>query len=424
MSNLRVLHVDLDTGQMVAKAGSVGNGGGGNGNYVNVSGSTMTGSLVLHDDPSVDLQAATKRYVDLGITSVRTDISQLAQNISAGMAQLVSKSGDTMTGPLRLANDPQEPSEAATKQYVDNGINSSAVLKTGSTMTGMLQLAGDPVLDYHAATKGYIDRSIAGIVDVGTYLPLDGGIMTGHIELVGDPTEPNHPATKEYVDANAKGISFKSPVRVATNNPIGTLSGFPQIDGVQLSGGDRVLVKNETNPIDNGIYVATSSSWIRADDATGNQLPAGAVVYVSEGDQNSDSGWIVVTDGIINVGTDPINFILFSATKADDQFVDVAGDQMAGALLLVGDPTENDEAANKGYIDRKINEIGDKYLQDEPSSVWIVEHNRNTTRVMVQVFDSNGEMVLPSKIKLQDANSVRIEFGSSLVTGSTELLFL
>ncbi|MFY0655410.1 MAG: hypothetical protein JXR12_01400 [Neptunomonas phycophila] len=384
----------------------------------------MTGPLHLSGDPTLDDQASTKRYVDLQITTVRDDLTTLANNISNGMGQKVNKAGDEMSGFLRLHDDPTEPLHAAPKQYVDQQINNTAILKVGGTMTGPLQLSGDPTLESHAASKGYIDRKVSEINDTGLYLSLDGGVMNGPITLTEDPTDGRHAVTKDYVDNNTAGLSFKEAVRLTTTTNIDSLSGFPQIDGVQTNSGDRVLVKDQTDKIENGIYIVLATEWIRAPDATGTDMQAGTVVYATEGTEHSDSGWILATDGQITIDETPITFILFSATKADDQFVDIAGDNMTGSLFLVGDPLEDNEAANKGYIDRKVTEIGYKYSQDTPSNVWIIEHNRASTDVLVQVFDPNNEMVIPSRIKIEDPNTVRIEFGTSMVTGTTQLIFL
>ena len=60
--------------------------------------------------------------------------------------------------------------------------------------------------------------------------------------------------------------SWKDSVRAGTT---GNLNPFPPtslltIDGVALKAGDRVLVKNQTNSSQNGIWVAASAAWTRA----------------------------------------------------------------------------------------------------------------------------------------------------------------
>ena len=132
-----------------------------------------TGNLTLHADPTANLQAATKQYVD---------------NIGAANALLanskVSKSGDIMTGYLTLNADPTANLQAATKQYVDNIGSSNTSLanlkvsKSGDTMTGPLTLNADPISNLQAATKQYVDDSEARIIPRGIISMWSGSLQT------------------------------------------------------------------------------------------------------------------------------------------------------------------------------------------------------------------------------------------------------
>lgn len=87
------------------------------------------------------------------------------------------------------------------------------------------------------------------------------------------------------VSSNSSGerILRKEAVRVATTANI-ALSGLQTIDGVLLRSGDRVLVKNQSSPAANGIYLAASGGWTRAADAdTIADLAIGVRVAVAEG---------------------------------------------------------------------------------------------------------------------------------------------
>ncbi len=119
-------------------------------------------------------------------------------------------------------------------------------------------------------------------------------------------------ATEEYVNSVQQGLDVKQSVRASTTANI-TLSGLQTIDGVSLSAGDRVLVKNQSNAINNGIYVVAVGSWSRATDAnvTAN-VTAGLFTFVSEGTQNADSGWILTSDDAITLGTSTLSFTQFS----------------------------------------------------------------------------------------------------------------
>jgi hypothetical protein len=119
-------------------------------------------------------------------------------------------------------------------------------------------------------------------------------------------------ATEEYVNSVQQGLDVKQSVRAATTANI-TLSGLQTIDGVSLSAGDRVLVKNQSNAVNNGIYVVAVGAWTRATDAnvTAN-VTAGLFTFVAEGTQNSDSGWILTSDDAITLGTSTLTFVQFS----------------------------------------------------------------------------------------------------------------
>lgn len=84
------------------------------------------------------------------------------------------------------------------------------------------------------------------------------------------------------------------------------------IDGVNLVNFDRVLIKNQTNPVENGIYVLYISAgptitYSRADDMFTGQsviLTVNYYVKVLEGTVNADTSWIVTAaSGIVNTGS-------------------------------------------------------------------------------------------------------------------------
>jgi len=72
------------------------------------------------------------------------------------------------------------------------------------------------------------------------------------------------------LDGLSTSVAVKAPCRtVATTNI--TLAGLQTISGYTTEENDRVLVKGQTNPVDNGIYMASTGSWTRAKDADGNR---------------------------------------------------------------------------------------------------------------------------------------------------------
>lgn len=92
-------------------------------------------------------------------------------------------------------------------------------------------------------------------------------------------------------------LGVKAPVVVATTANI-TLSGLQTIDGVSVAADNRVLVKDQTDTTQNGIYDAKSGAWVRSLDFDGaRDVVTGTVIYVTSGTTNSGTFWKVSTSG-------------------------------------------------------------------------------------------------------------------------------
>ena len=87
-----------------------------------------------------------------------------------------------------------------------------------------------------------------------------------------------------------------------------------QIDGVTLAATNRVLVKNQSTASENGIYVVQSSgAAIRAADFDQpNEVDGGDFIFVTGGNTNDNTGWVQTATGVVTIGTDPIYFTQFS----------------------------------------------------------------------------------------------------------------
>ena len=120
-------------------------------------------------------------------------------------------------------------------------------------------------------------------------------------------------ATREYVDTSVieaiAKMDFKHSVLVATTDNI-VLSGIQTIDGEPLTAGARVLVKDQAQAKDNGIYVVPAAGvWKRAQDADASgEVTPGLLVSVEKGTVSGDSVWQLVTDAPIVLGTTALVF--------------------------------------------------------------------------------------------------------------------
>jgi hypothetical protein len=171
---------------------------------------------------------------------------------------------------------------------------------------------------------------------------------TGSVDLnsqkitnLATPTAASDAATKGYVDASQQGLDVKESVKAATTGNI-TLSGTQTVDGVSLSVGDRVLVKNQSTGSENGLYVVASGSWSRAADADADsEVTAGLFTFVSEGTVNGDAGFSLTTNDDITVGSTALTFTQFSGAG---NITGGDGIQKSGSELSI------DAKANGGLV--------------------------------------------------------------------------
>jgi hypothetical protein len=170
----------------------------------------------------------------------------------------------------------------------------------------------------------YDDSSGAISVDPSEFALNAVGTPTGDVAMgtykitgLGTPTNATDAATKGYVDSAAQGIDWKASVRAATTANVTLASDLENgdtLDGVTLTTGDRILVKNQSTGSENGIYVvAASGAPTRSTDAdTGAELTSNFAVFVEEGTTNADQGYVLTNDGAITVGTTALTFTQFT----------------------------------------------------------------------------------------------------------------
>lgn len=163
--------------------------------------------------------------------------------------------------------------------------------------------------------------------------------------LPADPTLPLQAATKEYVDTIASaGIHYHDPVRVespinlnatynnGTSGVGATLTNAGAqvalvIDGITVATNDRVLVYQQTNQTQNGVYVVTntgsgSTNWVltRSSDtdtygpSDPDGLGGGDAFFVQQGNTGAGELYVCNNVGAIIFGTTNITFTQIAAT--------------------------------------------------------------------------------------------------------------
>lgn len=223
--------------------------------------------------------------------------------------------------------------------YNDSG-NSLTVAVTGVSLSGHTHTASN-ITDFNTAVRtNTLDQLAAPTGSVS--------FNNQKITNLGSPSSDSDAATKSYVDSLKQGLDVKQSVRAATTANI-TLSGTQTIDGVSLSVGDRVLVKDQNSGSQNGIYVVASGSWTRDSDAdTSSKVTAGMFTFVTEGTANGDTGWVLVTNDSITLDTTSLSFSQFSGAG---QLVGGAGLTKTGNTLDVGTASTSRIVVNADNID-------------------------------------------------------------------------
>tara|TARA_B100000959_G_C14986781_1_gene625982 strand:- start:1141 stop:2859 length:1719 start_codon:yes stop_codon:yes gene_type:complete len=212
-------------------------------------------------------------------------------------------------------------------------------------------------------------------------------------------------ATKEYVDEVATGLDVKDSVRMGTtanlsatysNGTAGigatlTNSGSQAaltIDGINAAQNDRVLIKDQTNQEENGIYTVTtvgdgSSNWVltRAIDADQNtELTGGCFTFIESGSANADNGYVFTHAGQPTLGTTDLPVSQFSGAgqivagaalskignqmdvEVDDASIEVVSDALQVKALGI----QNSMLANNTITSAKI--ADPLYFSDETST--------------------------------------------------------
>lgn len=210
------------------------------------------------------------------------------------------------------------------------------------------------------------------------------------ITNLATPTSDSDAATKAYVDGVATGLDVKGSVRAATTANLDLSAPGSSIDGVTLTSGDRVLVKNQNTGSQNGIYVfnGAAAAMTRATDADSSaEVTAGMFTFIEEGTANSETGWVLATNNPITLGTTSLTFTQFNAQTGY-----VAGDglSLSGSTFNVGAGTGITVAADSVSIDTSV--VARKYstsVGNGSATSFTVSHSLGTADVTVQVYDNS-----------------------------------
>lgn len=203
------------------------------------------------------------------------------------------------------------------------------------------------------------------------------------ITNLANPVDGTDAVNLNYLNAVRTGLDVKDSVKYATTADIPLSGVSTSIDGYTPSAGDRILVKNQGTATENGIYVASSGTWSRSTDAdTNTEFTPGLFVFVEQGTQNADSGWVCTNDSI-NLGSTNVTFAQFSGAGQI-----TAGDGLTksgNTINAVG--TTNRISVSSDAIDISADYVGQTSIQTlgtVASGVW------NATTITVPYGGTGG----------------------------------
>ena len=363
----------VTAGAVTIKTGGVSN--------AQLAGDIANGKLT-NSTISIDADTGTTNAVDLGDTLVVTGgegidtavsgdtltiTGELATSSNKGIA---SFSGDDFTVTDGVVAIKSTGILAA--QISNNAVTTDKIANDAVTLDKIADAVTKTTLGTTDLTLGSTSTTVAGLtsVAVGTLTVTTNNIATssGNLVLnptgnisansnrivdVSNPTSANDASNKTYVDSVAQGLAIKNACAAATTADLSgtynngtsgvgatitiTADSIAVLDGVTLQVGDRILVKNQTNLVENGIYTYTNTSTLtRATDAdTTAELSAGTFFFVQSGTLAGDNGF-VQTEIVNNIGSGANSNIKYTQFSGAGQIVAGAAITKTGNQLDIG----------------------------------------------------------------------------------------
>jgi len=307
-------------------------------------------------DPTNDQDAATKKYIDNSMSNVITSIPLAKGNMlvgdASGKAASIAKSTITLSGfgdaeanismgtgsnnykIINVAN-PTGDQDAATKYYVDKKV----ITPTSITLTTNYILVGNASNQATAVAKSNVSLS-------------EFGAITGNLTLAGyqitnlaDPVTAQDAVTKKYVDTSLASFS-SSPsltqgylfVGDATNKAVATAKNAIPVSGFAAAAAD----------VDFG-----SHKLVNVTDPSGNQDAATKnyvdTKVINPANITLASGKLFVGDASGKAAETLKSAILLSGFGTAAADLDLGSNK----IINLTDPTGNQDAATKNYVDTK-----------------------------------------------------------------------
>lgn len=247
-----------------------------------------------------------------------------------------------------------------------------------------------------------------------TFKSLTGFDANGkQITSVADGSAATDAVNKQQLDAAVRGLDWKQEVVAASTANVNLAAPGTSLDGVTLTANDRILLKDQTDPAENGIYIwtASGSALTRALDADSAAELSGATVTVQRGTVNADRVYRVTTDDPITLGTTAIT--MAQVGGGGGSYTAGNGLTLSGSDFNVGAGNGIQVTADAINVDPSVVARKASFSCAATTNPQTFTHNLNTKDVTVQVREASSDTLLMADVIATDVNNVSVNFGGA-----------
>jgi hypothetical protein len=392
------------------------------------TGASVSGNRIITTSDTLAAHAATTSSQLAGIISDETGTGNLVFNTSPSF---VTPNIGNATGSVTYATSAGTATTAgAVTGATSANTNSAYVVRDAS---GRAQFT-DPSVAQDAATKNYVDTVAQGLnthdsVTVATTVTLPANYANGTADASG-------------------GLGIGATLTASAN---GTLT----IDNILLTVNDRVLVKNQSSGLQNGIYTVTASgaagsAWTltRSEDANNSiagEMAVGDFIFVVSGSYGAGTGWVLnsaSTSGTpiraIKIGTDIVTYSQFSGqgTYTAGNGISITGNTFSvlngtglafstsSLTFASGTTSQGATGVSGGAYSYGAQKQVATITGNNSATSFAINHNINSRDVNVRVYQTSTTpdtqySDVEVDIVRTSASVVTITFATAVATGDT-----
>lgn len=234
------------------------------------------------------------------------------------------------------------------------------------------------------------------------------------------------------------GIYKDRPARAKSTENISNLFGPQTVDGIALVDGEFVLLNDQTNQAQNGVWIVKTGAWVRRDDCDTWYDLVSAMVVISEGTTYADTQWMCTIDEGLetNLNSSPVTWIQIPlindivaryGLKRTGNLLDVNPDKKDFTTKINYNGTYNDVVVNIdpegaiGTVDTETGLADEKGIRVRPDNVTI-KINANNDLETTTKFKVYRKLMNDESIRLYSPNVDNVSYYEDFIIGDKEII--